>query len=211
MGLLSLDLSQSGLPGSSQTVFQMRWYPYFSILTMLSLLFVIPHDPSTSLDPSRVGSEGYRLSPRVLHSKPATGLSTQQPHPLPRHANPAAVASGLLDQAHHLPDDTASSLVRLARLARARPKLVLRIMTAAATRRPGDELLQLACVNGTALGWGTTVEQLRAEYGSAKFWWGDLTPAETRALYHALLPTRCARASHAAPAPAPCHHPPTRP
>jgi len=35
----------------------------------------------------------------------------------------------------------------------------------------------------------TTVEELRAQHGHRQRWWGDLSPADGRRLYHSLLPT----------------------
>jgi hypothetical protein len=40
----------------------------------------------------------------------------------------------------------------------------------------------------TTLGVATTVEELRERYGRRQSWWGDLSPAEGRELYHSLLP-----------------------
>jgi len=81
----------------------------------------------------------------------------------------------------------------LVRRANARPPQVLRILQdsllAGVMGRPIQSELIDAAMNGETLGWAPTVEQLRAEYGERQRWWGDLSHAETRALYHALLPT----------------------
>lgn len=170
-------------------MFQMRWYPYFSIIYMLALMFIVPHDPScTNLDSSRVGSAAYRLVPPIaaahMHRTAASELSL-----LSRHSTPAASATSLL-----LGDAHASSskeLLRLLRLARARPQLVMRAVTAAlaaALLGCPEDIAATMDANDTLV-WATTVENLRAAHGERQSWWGDLSPADTRALYHALLPT----------------------
>ena len=65
--LFSMDLPNILSSKSSSTTFQVRIGPYFSIMIMLALMFVIPHDPSTSLE--EVGSEAYRLTPRYVHKQ----------------------------------------------------------------------------------------------------------------------------------------------
>jgi len=168
---------------------------------MLVLMFVIPHDPSTSLMPNRVGSDAYRVSPRAVHHKRAHASELSQP-PTPRHATPAASAttmSSFLGTAlrTHGSSTEHSDLLRLVRLARARPHAVLRIARDAVSYsveevvRAGvssDAYEVRGAANATSLGWSTSVEELRDQYGEKTRWWGDLSPAETRALYHALLP-----------------------
>lgn len=184
MPLLTLEIKSIG-------PFQMRWHPYFSIVGMLVLMFIIPHDPSTSLDPHRVGSAAFRVSPRALRVRAPTSETTLSPQPqTPRHPTPAAAASAsvfLGDQHQH----AYGELLRLLRLTRARPQLVLRIFVDAlcAPSSPSAPAFAVDLNSTQTLPWSTTVEGLRSAYGERQRWWGDLTPAETRALYHALLPT----------------------
>lgn len=161
--------------------------PYISIIAILAMLFIIPHDPSASLDAFQVGSDAFQLSSTTVttvRQRPVTSIIATQHE---RHPVPAAAAAmapvRLLDRAH----EESTELLRLLRLARARPALVLKIAKAAVAPsvRTNDELLE--ALNGT-LGWGTSVDELREVYGGKQHWWGDLTPAETRELYHALLP-----------------------
>lgn len=194
--LVSLDmklLRQSG-------TFQMRWYPYFSIYLMLVLMFVIPHDPSSSLDPNQVGGQAYHLGarvPKVTHRWSKIGGATPglnaPPQPQPHgHAALTLPPHLLLDDAHESSaDDVSAHVLRLVRLARQRPALMLRIAAANLRSAPAAAAAPAPpnTANGTSLGWSTEVEELRAAYGARQSWWGDLTPAETRALYHALLPT----------------------
>jgi len=203
--LFSLDLRMM----RKRATLQMRWYPYISIWAMLALTFVIPHDPSSSLAPHQVGSEAFSMTPRGGRMRPtaSSGITMQQQQLPQHHATPAAPSASchLLDEAHSTPD---SSLRRLVRLARARPHLVVSIVRAALRTRnadatgdesglieegePLEEVTTLEVIstnyNNTSLGWSTTVEELRAEYGARRRWWGDYSPRETRALYHALLP-----------------------
>ena len=173
-----------------------RWR--ISFFLGLLLLFILPHDPSTSLD--GFGGEAFQLPA-------ACGLSRHgTPHSLLRHSAPAAVAhTTLLDKAHaHLRlqrrASTASNarLARLMRLAQKRPQLVLRVLRLSlhnsrhdAGQIEGESLQSVLDVNHTGLhsvSVDALREGLRAQYGEPT-WFGDLTPAETRALYHALLPT----------------------
>ena len=192
--LFSMDLPNILSSKSSSTTFQVRIGPYFSIMIMLALMFVIPHDPSTSLE--EVGSEAYRLTPRYVH-KQQHATSDLSQHD--RHATPKALSSAtlgtLLTSEHIRTEQDRQDLARILRLARKRPSLVLKIARAALIEHYSSHTLP-ANYTSSSLGWATDVEELRAEYGVAP-WWGDLTPSETRALYHALLPKRCAHAAHA--------------
>ncbi len=84
--LFSMDLPNILSSKSSSTTFQVRIGPYFSIMIMLALMFVIPHDPSTSLE--EVGSEAYRLTPRYVHKQQASSDLSQHD----RHATPKALS-----------------------------------------------------------------------------------------------------------------------
>ena len=138
--LFSMDLPNILSSKSSSTTFQVRIGPYFSIMIMLALMFVIPHDPSTSLE--EVGSEAYRLTPRYVHKQQTSDLSQ------PRHPSKGAVVvtQTLLTSEH--PDERTGGTARILRLARSgRP--VLKIARAASSsiaaapcnyrRRPSDE------------------------------------------------------------------------
>lgn len=161
--------------------FQMRVGWMHPIWLILLLVFIIPHDPSSvRLEPHTVGSAAYSLSPRASTrvQQPVTTATFAR-------ATPAAmVATSPLIAAEHEGSDMAA-LRRLLRLARARPQLVTRVALAALipARAGEDEDSAQLAVNGSS--WSTSVQLLRSAYGEGR----DLTPAETRALYHALLPT----------------------
>lgn len=185
----------------------MRWGSYISIWLVLVMMFIIPHDPSSSIENKhQIGSDAFKLA-RGSGGRVAT---SPQQSTSPRHATPVAVSSlSLLDAEHDT--SVADEMLRLVRLARARPQRVLRLATtrlrtefssttgltlAASAEEEAEEaeLLELmsTSITNNTLGWATTVEGLRESYGARQHWWGDLTPAETRALYHALLPTELA-------------------
>ena len=120
--LFSMDLPNILSSKSSSTTFQVRIGPYFSIMIMLALMFVIPHDPSTSLE--EVGSEAYRLTPRYVHKQQTSDLSQHD-----RHATPKALSSAtlgtLLTSEHIRTEQDRQDLARILRLARKRPSLCL--------------------------------------------------------------------------------------
>lgn len=203
-GFVSFSIST---PSSRSTTFQMRWGSYISIWLVLVMMFIIPHDPSSSIENKhQIGSDAFKLA-RGSGGRVAT---SPQQSTSPRHATPVAVSSlSLLDAEHDT--SVADEMLRLVRLARARPQRVLRLATtrlrtefssttgltlAASAEEEAEEaeLLELmsTSITNNTLGWATTVEGLRESYGARQHWWGDLTPAETRALYHALLPTELA-------------------
>lgn len=152
------------------------------IWLILLIMFVIPHDPSsTRMNPQEVGSAAYRLSPRLI-------TRTQQQAFAPGRLIPATmVATTPFLEAEHTSNADVAAVLRLLRLARSRPQLALRIVKAAINPRSSlsDDSDDDATLQVKGSSWATSVELLRAEYGEGR----DLTPNETRALYHALLPT----------------------
>ena len=207
-GFVSVNVPTSG---SKSSTFQLRWGSYISIYLVLCLLFIIPHDPSSSVqNKNQVGSSALKLSPTSLWR----GTINSHPAVSPRHATPVAISTlPILDQEH---DATVTDeVLRVVRLARKRPQWALRLAisslrselghlatipsglardpTSEAQLAEEEQLLSALAVslsNGT-LGWEyrTTVEGLRETIDGRQNWYGDLSPTETRALYHALLPT----------------------
>ena len=166
--LVSVDLR---LPherqAGSHTSFQMRWGSYLSIWVVLAIFLFGGPDPHRN-------TEAVHLSRKVF------------PPAAPATSSPAASSSALLAEAH---ETAPSSIRRLARLAKARPKLALLLLVD--TLIGPKEETETETQEKANVSWAPTVEELRSVYGERQRWWGDFSPAETRALYHALLPTRC--------------------
>ena len=74
--LCSLELGGTHYsPFPQGKVAQFRWGSHLPILTVLALVFIIPHDPSTSLDSWRVGSDAYQA--RARPARPVKAQRTQ--------------------------------------------------------------------------------------------------------------------------------------
>jgi hypothetical protein len=71
---------------------------------------------------------------------------------------------------------------------RVTPELVSSLEARAASAEQKRHQLVAPWPMVTTLGVATTVEELRERYGRRQSWWGDLSPAEGRELYHSLLP-----------------------
>jgi len=172
------------------------------ILLVLGLLFVIPHDPSSTIPPQQVGSDAFSIRRTPL----PPGLRPERRAIVPFERSPrsgviqaAATAVGVVDWAW---------LVRCALL---RPVKASRVALRAASihqraeeqdreRRRWQQLQRVhqhmiaALSNATALAQGevampSSVDALRHLFGHRKSWWGDLDAIETRELYHALMPS----------------------
>ena len=121
-GFVSVKLPSTG---SKSSTFQLRWGSYISIYLVLCLLFIIPHDPSSTVqNKNQVGSSAFKLTVKNLRR----GAANSQPASMPRHTTPVAVTTlSLLDQEH---DTTvADEVLRMVKLARKRPQWALRLAT----------------------------------------------------------------------------------
>lgn len=176
-----------------KSCFQMRYRSCVPILTVLALMFVIPHDPSSRLETWRYGGDAYAFRGRVglpVHS--VSGIAHQTRHTTPAMA--ATFGQAILGEAH---TPILPRIVRCATHARGRELLLRRAAAAILDSLAigiGDETASGSHAawddtNVTSLGWGASVEELRETFGERQRWYGDLSAAETRALYHSLLPT----------------------
>ena len=185
----------------------MRWNSHVSILAILVCMFIIPHDPSTRLPSSQVGSDAFGVG----HTPPpkgkmATSGRTDRPIvPLDRRGGSPQAAAVSLPSATPWP-----TVSWLARCALARPVQTSRVAARLASRtwsapspalaelqqqqqQQQQQLAELLMSNASAITSGefalpTTVEMLREQLGGRQRWWGDLSAAEARQLYHSLLP-----------------------
>jgi len=191
--LLSVDL-----PGrSSSGAFQMRWGSHISLLAVLAMVFITPHAPSTRLDPSRVGGDAMKVGGGGQGASVAMRPATSQLTPS-RVAKPVTMqAAGALLRGEEpkslLPGVHLESLSRLLRCASARPKVTAKVVvkSSVATARSAifddssSSISSSSNLNASAWGLYTTVEELRSQYGTGR----NLNAAQTRDLYHSLLPT----------------------
>jgi len=157
------------------------WLPHvrvsshIPILAVLALVFVIPHDPSTRMNPEHVGAVAYTLAPAA--ARRWTRVSRGQEAPLQPVPEPRVLARYARLLMHKAQQPQRQSLV--GSLAPAPPP------------RP-----PLPTVSGCNF---TTVEELREFYGPRQNWWGDFDARETRQLYHSLLPKQLLEESAALP------------
>jgi len=167
-------LLNTGFLGSSRLP-HVRIQGYLPTLAILALVFVIPHDSSTRMDPDKVGADGMLLVPTL----PRRGGLSQQP------------SSAHLDDSdrRYVPVDV---LWRKARITM--HKLSPAELLAPPTPPPLPLPTQLAGACNF-----TTVEELREFYGPRQNWWGDFDARETRQLYHSLLPKQLLEESAALP------------
>uniref|UniRef100_A0A7S2N5H1 Uncharacterized protein n=1 Tax=Haptolina brevifila TaxID=156173 RepID=A0A7S2N5H1_9EUKA len=173
------------------------------ILCVLALLFVIPHDPSSTIPPQQVGSNAFGMRRSPLPSGIVGGPERRSAivpfERSPRSRGAHAAAVGVVDWTW------------LARAALVRPVQASRVALRAASlqqraeqqqryeqQRQQRQRLQQHIVaslsNATAIALGevalpTSVDALRDLLGHRQSWWGDLDAVETRELYHSLLPS----------------------
>jgi len=183
----------------------LRWGSHISIMWMLALLFIVPHDPSTRLSPWEIGSQAAAYTgwaaPRGSTAKDARGRAAITPSPLSRLSTaPQASASMWMHDASGTFRSLAPTMAWIARAAvsqphktarivrRVTPELVSSLEARAASAEQKRHQLVAPWPMVTTLGVATTVEELRERYGRRQSWWGDLSPAEGRELYHSLLP-----------------------
>lgn len=149
----------------------MRVGSYLPITVVLALVFVIPHDSSTRLNPDVVGADGYAMMPTLRR-----GL--EQRDAFRKQQRPAKV------------------LFRAARIA-ARKAAMGRVSweVTMPLSPPPSPMLPSPSRNHSF----TTVEELRDFYGPKQNWWGDYNARQTRELYHSLLPTKLLDAEYIYP------------
>ena len=150
-------LLNTGFLGSSRLP-HVRIQGYLPTLAILALVFVIPHDSSTRMDPDKVGADGMLLVPTL----PRRGGLSQQP------------SSAHLDDSdrRYVPVDV---LWRKARITM--HKLSPAELLAPPTPPPLPLPTQLAGACNF-----TTVEELREFYGPRQRWWGDYDAQQSRRL-----------------------------
>jgi len=149
----------------------MRVGSHLPIIVVLALVFVIPHDSSTRLNPDVVGADGYAMMPTLRR-----GL--EQRDAFRKQQRPAKV------------------LFRAARIA-ARKAAMGRVSweVTMPLSPPPSPMLPSPSRNHSF----TTVEELRDFYGPKQNWWGDYNARQTRELYHSLLPTKLLDAEYIYP------------
>ena len=149
----------------------MRVGSHLPIIVVLALVFVIPHDSSTRLNPDMVGADGYAMMPTLRR-----GL--EQRDAFRKQQRPAKV------------------LFRAARIA-ARKAAMGRVSweVTMPLSPPPSPMLPSPSRNHSF----TTVEELRDFYGPKQNWWGDYNARQTRELYHSLLPTKLLDAEYIYP------------
>ena len=132
----------------------MRVGSHLPIIVVLALVFVIPHDSSTRLNPDVVGADGYAMMPTRRR-----GL--EQRDAFRKQQRPAKV------------------LFRAARIA-ARKAAMGRVSweVTMPLSPPPSPMLPSPSRNHSF----TTVEELRDFYGPKQNWWGDYNARETRQL-----------------------------
>ena len=132
----------------------MRVGSHLPIIVVLALVFVIPHDSSTRLNPDVVGADGYAMMPTRRR-----GL--EQRDAFRKQQRPAKV------------------LFRAARIA-ARKAAMGRVSweVTMPLSPPPSPMLPSPSRNHSF----TTVEELRDFYGPKQNWWGDYNARQTREL-----------------------------
>ena len=83
MWFMTFDLPVSR---TGKATFQMRWGWLHPVWLILLVMFIIPHDTSTRLDPNRVGSAGFQLSPRTGTRLQPSASTARAPAARPRLA-----------------------------------------------------------------------------------------------------------------------------
>jgi len=190
------------LPVTKKRYIFLRWGSRISIMWVLALLFIVPHDPSTRLRPWEVGSQaaafsGWASRASTSSWSDARALAAVTPTSLiARRATmpQMAATSPLFDMSSGL-RTLAPTVAWIAQAAVARPQKMARVvkrvtpeLVASLKARQQQQQLVAPWPMGGTVQVATTVEQLRALHGRSPTWWGDLTPAEARELYHSLLP-----------------------
>lgn len=193
-----------------------------SLLAVLALLFIIPHDPSTVLlsQRHRPGSEAFCTAQPAFRatslrrSPGARALAPERRLPAsltPRDGGGRSVLARVRDAAATVQRGDLGPNVFLGRV-RASCSTMARQLARARRWSPPEEELAAAALeevalkaaalevagleaaaafaagNATAPLIPTTVAELREQHGERQRWWGDLGPADARALYHQLLP-----------------------
>ena len=143
---------------------------YLPMLTILALVFVIPHDKSTRLNPDLVGADGFAVMPSLRRGLDERDAFLQQQR-------------------------QAKVLLRAARMAARREMAAMGGVSWEMLSPPPSPTLPSPSLNRSF----TSVEELRDFYGPRQNWWGDYNARETRELYKSLLPTRLLDAEYVYP------------
>ena len=143
---------------------------YLPMLTVLALVFVIPHDKSTRLNPDLVGADGFAVTPSLRRGLDERDAFLQQQR-------------------------QAKVLLRAARMAARREMAAMGGVSWEMLSPPPSPTLPSPSLNHSF----TSVEELRDFYGPRQNWWGDYNARETRELYKSLLPTRLLDAEYVYP------------
>lgn len=143
---------------------------YLPMLTVLALVFVIPHDKSTRLNPDLVGADGFAVTPSLRRGLDERDAFLQQQR-------------------------QAKVLLRAARMAARREMAAMGGVSWEMLSPPPSPTLPSPSLNHSF----TSVEELRDFYGPRQNWWGDYNARETRDLYKSLLPTRLLDAEYVYP------------
>ena len=143
---------------------------YLPMLTVLALVFVIPYDKSTRLNPDLVGADGFAVTPSLRRGLDERDAFLQQQR-------------------------QAKVLLRAARMAARREMAAMGGVSWEMLSPPPSPTLPSPSLNRSF----TSVEELRDFYGPRQNWWGDYNARETRELYKSLLPTRLLDAEYVYP------------
>lgn len=109
-----------------------RWGSHVSLLAILLALFVIPHDPSSSLDPARVGSSAMRAPLSTSSSRVQRGAVTRTSELAPKPPRVAPVAMQAASALLRPPSGPLSAIdeewQRLVKCAACKPKATARVV-----------------------------------------------------------------------------------
>ena len=150
----------TGFLGSARLP-HVRIQGYLPTLAVLALVFVIPHDSSTRMDPFKAGAEAMLLVPTL----PRRGSFSHPPSSAFSHTHAT--------DRRYVPVDV------LWRKARITIHKLSPTELQAPTPPPPLPLPTMAEAGGYNF---TTVEQLREVYGTRQRWWGDFDAQQSRQL-----------------------------
>jgi len=170
-----------------------------SAFLVVLVLFVVPHDPSSRV---RHGSQAFR-TPIPMGRFPQHAATMQNTIRKQSLAYPLrkrfllerrklrisiSIAQRVLQASSAWIESHGRLLgVQLLGERAASASAALRVASPTADDAEWESLAANSAANGTYV--ITSVDELRRVHGSRRSWFGDLNAAETRSLYHSLLPT----------------------
>jgi len=198
---LSMPLVGLSMPGVKPhpAMPYMRWGSHVPILTILVVMFVIPHDPSTSL--VNPGVMGFTFPTPLSSVRPAVrkaGPGTLAAHSIPGLRN-STFMGAVAPRAPLIRGQVFISAIKLRRaIRRVQGTSNVLLGTMERSWHPWADRSELAAEDVlnfcSSHEWDalppTTVEELRLLYGERQHWYGDLNARATRELYHRLIPTQ---------------------